>query len=187
METFAHIKTVIGIILGLSITQLLKGVIKIVEHPKKYKPYWVHLLWALYIFFVVIHFWWWEVHLNDIKHWDFALYFFIIVYIMMYYFVCTLLFPEQLVDYEGYEDYFYSRRKWFFSVLSLTFAADIIDTVIKGKEYMSQLYWEFPIRNIVHILLCLLAIKISNKKFHAILVIAFIVYELSFIARKYYS
>src|ERR1700733_6693827 len=116
METFAHIKTVIGIILGLSMTQLLKGVIKIVEHPKKYKPYWVHLLWALYIFFVVIHFWWWEVHLNDIKNWDFALYFFIIVYIMMYYFVCTLLFPEQLVDYEGYEDYFYSRRNWFFSV-----------------------------------------------------------------------
>lgn len=56
METFAHIKTVIGIILGLSITHLLKGVVKIVEHPKKNKPYWVHLLWALYIFLAVIHY-----------------------------------------------------------------------------------------------------------------------------------
>ncbi len=186
METFAHIKTVIGIILGLSITHLLKGVVKIIEHPTKNKPYWVHLLWALYIFLAVIHYWWWEVHLNAITQWDFALYFFLIIYIMLYYFVCTLLFPDQLTEYTGYEDYFYSRRKWFFGVLAVIFAADIIDTVIKGKEYMARLYWEFPVRNIIHILLCLLAIKLSSKRFHAILVIAFIVYEVSFIVRKYY-
>lgn len=186
METFAHIKTVIGIILGLSITHLLKGVVKIIEHPKKNKPYWVHLLWALYIFLAVIHYWWWEVHLSAITQWDFALYFFLIVYIMLYYFVCTLLFPDQLTEYTGYEDYFYSRRKWFFSVLAVIFAADIIDTMIKGKEYMARLYWEFPVRNIVHILLCLLAIKLNNKRFHAVLVIVFIVYEVSYIVRKYY-
>lgn len=105
---------------------------------------------------------------------------------MLYYFVCTLLFPDQLEDYEGYEDYFYSRRKWFFGGLAMIFAADIVDTVIKGKEYMARFYWEFPVRNIIHILLCLIAIKLDNKKFHAILVILFIVYELSFIIRKYY-
>jgi len=187
METFAHIKTVIGIILGLSITHLLKGVVKIIEHPEKSKPYWVHLLWALYIFFVVIHFWWWEVHLNDIRTWDFSLYFFLIVYIMMYYFVCTLLFPDQMGEYAGFEEYFYSRKSWFFGVLGVTFAADIIDTVIKGKEYMDHLYWDFPIRNIVHIILCLVAMKVSNKKFHAVLVILFLAYELLFIARKYYT
>ena len=105
---------------------------------------------------------------------------------MLYYFVCTLLFPDQLDEYAGYEDYFYSRRKWFFSVLALIFAADIIDTVIKGREYMKHLYWEFPVRNIIHILFCLVAVKVKNRKFHSALVIAFILYELSFIVRKYY-
>ena len=77
----------------------------------------------------------------------------------------TLLFPDQLGEYAGYENYFYSRRKWFFAVLGLTFAADIIDTVVKGKEYMAHLYWEFPVRNIIHIHLCLVAMKVSNKNF----------------------
>jgi len=52
---------------------------------------------------------------------------------------------------------------------------------------MDHLYWDFPIRNIVHIILCLVAMKVSNKKFHAVLVILFLAYELLFIARKYYT
>jgi hypothetical protein len=34
MESFDYIKTVLGIILGLSITHLLKGAVKIIDHPK---------------------------------------------------------------------------------------------------------------------------------------------------------
>jgi hypothetical protein len=187
MDTFVHIKTVLGIILGLSITHLLKGVTKLVVHPGRVKPYWVHLGWALYVFIITIHFWWFEVHLQDIKDWAFPTYFFLVCYITLYYILSALLFPDDLNDYTGYEDYFYSRRKWFFGVLALTFAADIIDSLIKGKAYMAHLHWEYPVRNVVHIVLCLAAIKISSKRFHAVLLILFLVYELSWILRLYYT
>lgn len=89
------------------------------------------------------------------------------------------------MDYSGYEDYFYSRKKWFFSVLALSFGADIVDTAIKGGDYFLYNQSEYFVRVISHIVLCLMAIKINNKKFHAILAVLFIVYELSYILRLF--
>lgn len=185
METFGHIKTVLSIILGLSITHVLKGNVKLIEHPGKYKPYWIHLLWGLYLFLLLIHFWWWEIYLNNIKTWVFSQYFFLILYSTMYYVLCVLLFPDDIKDYPDYKTYFYSRRKWFFGMLAVTFAADFVDTLLKGKEYLAHLHWEYPVRNITHVVLCLLAIKISKPKFHAALIIILLAYELSWILRLY--
>jgi hypothetical protein len=142
METFGHVKTVIAIILGLSITHLLKGAAKLIQHPGRDKPYWIHLLWALYVFLLLVHFWWWEYHLNSIQRWVFPEYFFVITYITIYYVLCALLFPDDLRDYKGgFEEYFYSRKKWFFSVLALSFVADVVDTLIKGKPISCNSGW----------------------------------------------
>ena len=187
METFGHIKTVLGIILGLSLTHLLKGATKLVVHPGRTKPYWVHLLWGLYVFIITIHFWWFEVYLENIKDWVFSAYFFLICYITLYYVLSALLFPDDLNEYAGYEDYFYQRRKWFFGVLALVFAMDFFDSLLKGKVYLAHLHWEYPVRNAVHVLLCLAAIKINNKRFQATLVILFLLYQLSWILRLYYT
>jgi hypothetical protein len=186
MNAFDHIKTILAIILGLSITHLLKGVVKFVQHPKKGKPYWVHLLWCIYVLLLIIHFWWWESHLRTITSWNFEIYFFLICYISVYYFICSILLPEDLQEYNGFFDYFYSRKKWFFGFLALSFALDFVDTLIKGKEYYLAHYnWEYPVRNLSHIVLCIIAINTNNKKFHSVLVVLFMLYELSYIYRLF--
>jgi hypothetical protein len=90
-----------------------------------------------------------------------------------------------LVDYTGYEDYFYSRKKWFFSILAISFGADIIDTAIKGGDYFLYNQTEYFVRVVSHIILCFAAIKVDNKRFHTILVVLFIAYELSYILRLF--
>jgi hypothetical protein len=185
MDFFSHIKSVIGIILGLSITHLLKGAAKQIQHPGRNKPYWVHNLWAFYMFLLLLHFWWWEFNLHDIKHWLFLEYFFVIFYIVIYYSVCALLYPEDLNDYKDYNDYFYSRRKWIFGILGASYLLDMVDTFIKGHAYYSHYTLEYPIRNISHFVLCMVAMKVNNKIFHAMLVILFIVYEFSYILRLF--
>lgn len=97
----------------------------------------------------------------------------------------AILYPDDLKDYEGYKDYFFSRKKWFFSILALCFAADIADTFLKGDKYFSQLGNEYLIRNISHIALCIVAIFIKNKIFQYILASAFIIYEIFYIVRFY--
>lgn len=186
MDTFGHLRMVVGFILSISIARLLLGGVKLIQHPGRTRPYWIHLLWALYIFFVLIHFWWWEYSLKTIKQWSFQEYFFVVLYITMYFSLCALLFPDDLNDYKGsFEDYFYSRKKWFFGVLAVTFIADIIDTWLKGKDYFLHQEVEYPIRNSIHFALCVVAMFVPGRKFHAVLVILFILYELSYIWRLF--
>lgn len=183
MEAFLHIKSVIAIILGLSLTHLIKGSVSFIQHPGRQKFFLLHFLWVFYIFLMIIHFWWWEFNLKLVTERFFGDYFFIISYILIFFIICAILYPDDLRDYSGYEEYFFSRRKWFYSMLALCFGADLIDTYIKGAEYIANLGNEYYFRNIVHIALCISAIFIKNKKFHWVLAIGFLIYEIQFILR----
>jgi hypothetical protein len=67
MDPFTHIKSVLAIVLGLSIAHLLQTSLNLVLHPGKKKSYWVHLLWVFYVFLIILHFWWWEYNLRGSK------------------------------------------------------------------------------------------------------------------------
>jgi hypothetical protein len=110
MDIYMHARVLFTIILGLGVSRLLSGV-GMVQHPKEYKVYWVHLLWSLFVFLYLIHFWWWEYRLQVIPQWTFPLYFFISMYAVIQYLLCVLLFPEEMADYNGFKEYFYSRRQ----------------------------------------------------------------------------
>ena len=70
-------------------------------------------------------------------------------------------------DYDGYRDYFLSRRKWLFGILALTYVADIIDTLLKGQAYLASFGWEYPARVVGYLVLCGVAMFTRNGKFHA--------------------
>jgi hypothetical protein len=75
------------------------------------------VLWTL---LNVVTFWWWEFRLSLIPHWSFGLYLFVCVYASMYYFLSVLLLAGDLEGYDGYRDYFLSRRAWFFGFVRAT-------------------------------------------------------------------
>ena len=183
MEEFLHVKSIIAIILGLSLTHLIKGSVFFIQHPGRKKFYFLHFLWVFYVFLLIIHFWWWEFNLRLITNWYFADYFFVICYILIFYLLCAILYPDDLKEYDGYKDYFFSRKNWFFGILALCFGADLIDTFIKGDTYYLKILDEYYFRNVSHILLCIAAIFIKNKTFHILLVVGFLLYEISFILR----
>lgn len=185
MERFVHDRIIIGMILSLGLAHLLKGVAKIIEHPNRVKTYWVHLLWVAYTFLLLVYFWWFEFHLSKVAEWNFGSYFFVIFYIVLYYIICSLLFPEDLKEYKDYQTYYYSRRKWIFGLLSLTFLADFVDTFIKGTAYAESLGIEYPIRNLAHFALCVVAMRVRKQWYHAGLAIVFILYAISWIMRRY--
>lgn len=186
MNEFTHIRMIMGFILSLSIAQLLRGVAKLIVHPTRSRPYWVHLLWVFYLFLTIIYFWWWEYRLHELSGWTFLSYVLVIFYIVLYYLLCSLLFPEDLSDYKDFKAYYYARRQWFFSLLAVTFLMDVADTLIKGSVYVNQLGSEYPIRIAIHFILCISAIQVRNERYHAGLVIALIAYNISWIIRHYF-
>jgi hypothetical protein len=185
MDMYLHVRVLFSMILGLGVSRLLAGVAKIVQHPKEYKVYWVHLLWALFLFLYLIHFWWWEYRLQGIQQWTFPLYFFIAIYAVLLFLMCVLFFPEEMADYEGFKDYFYSRRRWIFSIMTALFIADIIDTLIKGTAFFHSLGPIFYVRSISYIVLSAIAIKVSNERYHAAFAIFATGYEILLILKDY--
>jgi hypothetical protein len=184
-DLYLHIRVVISIIVGLCITTLLNGFARFVQHPKRAKVSILHLGWAASLLLWVIHFWWWEYRLTLVEQWTFATYFFVILYAILFYFLCTLLFPSDLKDYSGYEDYYLSRRKWFFGFLAATFVADIIDTTLKGSAYLHSFGIEYPSRITGSLVLCFIGMFVRNRRIQFVLLAVSLLYQISYILRLY--
>ena len=166
MEIFEYIAVLTSIIIGLGITQLLRGVARLIQHPGRDKVYWVHLVWVVTMFFNMVFWWWWEFRLNDIEAWTFHIYLFVVIYALVFYLACALLSPEDLSDYDGYKGYFYSRRQWFFGLLALSLVIDVGDSWLKGAEHFSSLGLEYAIATSAKLVLFISAAVWSNERFH---------------------
>ena len=184
-DLYQHVRVVISIIVGLCITTLLSGFARFVQHPRREQASLLHLGWAVSLLLWIIHFWWWEFRLSLVQQWNFANYFFIILYAVLYFFLCTLLFPADLREYAGYEEYFLSRRRWFFGIFAATFIADVIDTSLKGAAYIHSFGIEYPIRIAVNLALCLIGMSTANRRVQlAVLGVSFL-YHIALIALLY--
>jgi hypothetical protein len=187
VDLYLHVRVLISMILGLSVTRLIGGVATLVQHPGRY-PIWIpHLGWVAWALLNVVTFWWWEFRLSFIQHWTFGLYAFICVYASMYYFLSVLLFPQDLEGYEGYQDYFLSRRRWFFGFVALTEALDVVDTLIKGQQHLQSLGPEYTIRIAAFMLMCAAAMITRNAKLHSLFAFGGLAYELSFFSRYFFT
>jgi len=184
-DIFFHVRVVMSIVLGLGLTRLLNGTSRFVQHPGRQAVYLVHLGWVGWTVLLLVHFWWWEFWLAATPRWTFELYLFVVAYVVLLFLLCTLLYPDDLDGYAGYEDYFLSRRRWFFGLLAATFVFDFVDTLLKGPEHYAAFHGEYLVRLPVCLTLCAAAMITRNRWFHGSFVLASLAYEVSWIFRLF--
>lgn len=184
-EHFVHVRIIIGMVLGISISRLIVGVSEFIQHPKAKRVYPIHLGWVLYLFLTIIHFWWYEFSLVKVQVWSFQLYFFLIFYTCVFAIMASLLFPSNMEEYRGFEDYFQTRRRSLYGFFVLIQLMDLVDTAIKGKEYFLSLGMEYPLQQAVFIVMGLIAMVVPSKRYQAALVVLTIVYKGLWIFRLY--
>ena len=184
-ELFPHIRIVMGMVIGLGITRLLMGAAGLVQHPKRARLSPLHLLWAASILIELIFFWWWEFALFEIENWTFGIFFFIIGYAVALFLLAALLFPDNISEYEGYEDFFLKRRHWFFGLFAATFVFDIIDTLIKGRTHWLEFGWEYYIQVPVGLVLSAIAIWTTNRRYHLGMVALHLLFQTAWIIRLF--
>jgi hypothetical protein len=178
MEMFNYVMVLASVIIGLGIAHLLQGVGGIVQHPRREKTYWVHLLWVAAIFLRALFWWWFEFRLSAIAEWTFTLYLFVLAYAFLIYLWCALLFPRDLEGYDGFEDYFYSRRGWFFGLLLLGQVVDVADTLLKGLDHLRSLGPSYVVGIIFNSVLLFIAMRTRSRRFHgtfAVFVVAYLI------------
>jgi len=179
VQIFEYVAVLTSIVIGLGITHLLQGVARIIQHPGRERLYSVHLTWVAYMFVNAVFWWWWEFRLSELDAWTFQIYLFVILYAVNIYLLCALLFPADLAGYDGYKDYFYSRRRWFFGLAAFSFAIDYLDSWVKGPEHLANLGLEYLIAAPLQTVLLVAAAFTREERFHRVLAIAALAYQMS--------
>ena len=185
MQLYTHVRILIAMIVGLAITRILTGLSRFVQHPKRNKPSPVHLIWVFVILLAVIHFWWWEFSLQKLEAWHFTGYVFVLFYAVLHFLLATLLFPDDIDEYSGYEDYLMSRRRWFFGLFGLMFLIDYFDTGLKGADHLASLGPEYPVRLVLGVMVAAAAFWSPRPRVTALLGAAWLIYDTSWIIRTY--
>jgi hypothetical protein len=173
VSQFEYVAVLISIIVGLALTQILRGVGRMVTGTDGPRPYWVHLLWTFYLFQNITLFWWWEFRLGMLE-WSLAIYLVVIIYATLFFFASLVMQPGTLDGIDSYKDYFYSRRRWIFSLMIAITAWDFIDSSMKGATHFLSLGIEYLTFNIFYIIGCTVAIITTNERYHKIFVVAWL-------------
>jgi FtsH-binding integral membrane protein len=184
-DLFFHVRVLLGIVIGLAFTLLLRGVARMIEAPGERRVYWVHLVWVASMLLFLVHFWWWQFGLSGLARWRFDEYVYVAGYALLLYLLCALILPERMDRHDGYREYFYSRRHWFFGALALAYLVDFGDTWIKGADYFRSFGAEYVVRNIGYIVACLVAIAIRSPIYHGAFAVVGLLYQLWWIARQF--
>lgn len=184
-DIFVHVRVLVGIVIGLGLTRVLAGIAKFMQHPRQKPLYLPHLLWLAVVLLSAVHFWWFELGLARVQPWPFELFVFVILYAFLFYLMATLLIPDEIGEFASWEDYFLSRRGWFFGLLAATVPVDLVDTLAKGPTYFHSLGLEYPVRLAVVLLFCGIAVWTRNRAFHLAFVALYLLYLMAWILRLY--
>jgi hypothetical protein len=186
-ELFPHVRIVMGMIVGLGITRLLMTVAGLIQHPHRSRVSAIHLLWIASILVELVLFWWWQFALFRLEYWTFGITLFLILYAVTLFLIAALLSPDNIAEYDGYEDFFLKRRGWFFGLFAATFVLDTVDTLIKGAAYWNRFGLEYFIQVPLGLVLCAIAIRSTDKRIHLAAVLLHIAYQAYWIVRFFYT
>ncbi|MET3924647.1 hypothetical protein [Devosia sp. 2618] len=185
-EIFPHVRILLGTIIGLGMARLLMTVAGIIQHPTRAKISVLHLLWVVSLVIELVLFWWWEFALYHLQVWTFATTFFLITYAICLFLLAAVLSPDSVSDYEGYEDFFLKRRKWFFGLFAVVAVLDVIDTVMKGSDHLALMGPGYILQSPAGLIVCLIGFTSSNRGVHLAIVGTHFAYQL-FLMGRYFT
>lgn len=187
MSFFEYVAVLVSIIVALGIAQILSGVARTIERPPGQKVYWVHLVWAAWLFVFLIFFWWFEFRLNALEEWTFYAYLILVLYATLLYLLSAILFPSREHDGIDFEERFFARRRWYFGLLFLLPVIDTLDTLLKGEGHLWDLGPRYLIINVVFASAFLGGMATASRRFHALIAVLYLVAQLEWIFERFFQ
>lgn len=124
MSAFEYLSVFISIILGLAVVHLLGGVSLILDQRVRAHLDAIHLLWVLNMFTLITWVWWGNWQLNDVVAFSPVHYVAMVLFSVVVYLMCGLLFPVKGKEVENFREQFeMNRSRFFYLGLALAVAA----------------------------------------------------------------
>lgn len=140
MTTFEYLAVLFSVVVGLAVTQTLRGLLRIVHHRKTMAVSWPALIWTAGILQWTVFFWWFSgLDLARLEEWRFTTLLFALTYGSILFFLLGLLHPDDVGPDFDMRGHFEEIRPWFFGVFLGLGVLDGVDSAYKIANGVSEL------------------------------------------------
>ena len=183
MDPFSYICVLTSIVAGLAVTRLVSGFGQLLQTRARTPPYWVHALWMVNILLTIIITWWIQYRWRNVPHWTLFLFLWLLVAPLILYLVAALLFPTNQDDVvvTSWRQHYYANNEKIFALFGLTFAIDLVDTLLKGVTYFLSLGPLYYGSMLMQIALCAIAATTKSPRYHAFFAVFYLTYNLAMV------
>jgi hypothetical protein len=131
VDEFSYLSVLVSVILGLAVTQILKGFRAILLSRTRVRIYWPVINWAVLLLLVCVQHWWALFGMRHRQDWTFEQFAIVLLNVVVIYMTAGLVFPdfvgEEVVDLK---ENFYAHRGWFLSFAVATIVVSICKQLV---------------------------------------------------------
>lgn len=164
MAAYEHVVVVMSIVLGLAVTQLLRGAAQLYRTRAKVKTYWLHWAWIALLICFSLLLWWTYWNYRNITQWDFFRFVLYLSPAIVFYFLASIAFPDPGDQVVNLKEYYYANRAGFFGTFALyAVLAGLTAVVVRGLRVFdaSNLF------RLSMLLLMIVVMRSASERVHA--------------------
>lgn len=168
-----YLITFYAILFGIVAFEYFQGWGLLLQFYNEIRIYWVHLLWSVFTFGMLVDIWW--ISWTRVSFVSINIGYFTISLLtpFLFYIGSVILFPDfDRKDNRDLKEYFYKVKKWFFLVFGMYFLINIVNSYFYNEI---DIYPEQNLYRFAGILFCIPAILTNNQLFHKIFAVLAIV------------
>jgi hypothetical protein len=165
IATYEHVVVVMSILLGLAVTQLIKGIAQLYRARLRVQTYWIHSVWIALLIVLSLVGWWTYWNYRSIAEWNFLRFVVYLSPMIAFYYLTVMVIPDPVDAVASLREYYFSTRVSFFSTFALYgFLAGLTAVVVRGLPVSdpSNLF------RAALLLLALVAMRSASPRVHAV-------------------
>jgi len=131
MDQFNYLSVLLSIVIGLAITQILKGYRGIVLARRRVDAYWPVLLWSATLLMINVQSWWAMFAMRNVRVWTFAGFAVVLAQTIVQYMLSAIVLPDFFGDERvDLREHYFAHRHWFFGLAILVLLVSLSKEVV---------------------------------------------------------
>jgi len=116
MDQFSYLSVLLSLIVGLAITQILKGWRGLMLARRRVVPYWPALVWSVSLLLMNVQSWWAMFGLRDVRTWTFLLFSVVLAQTVVQYLLAAIVLPDFGAQRVDLREHYWGHTRWFFGL-----------------------------------------------------------------------
>ena len=185
MDQFSYLSVLLSIILGLAITQVLKGFRGILLARRRVVLYLPVLVWAVLLLAIYVQSWWASFGMRQITQWTFPEFSVVLLQTILLYMLAALVFPdfhaEETTDLRAH---YLDHTRWFFGLMLATLVTSLLKDLVLSGHFSDMVNVGFHLFFITTTVIAMFTRREGYHKGMSVIGLAvFLVYTLTLFSR----